>query len=785
MGGGFVCPGPGRAATRSSGSGTPSPAASSIRWSCDRHSPIRWSPSFSGSFSDPPGSWPAGSSWARRGRRRAGAALAPPARRSGPGSPPATGASSWPSARRSVRCCSRWSGWGSRRTTTSCTTTISARAATSSCPADSCSSSRTPGTYLLVNQLEGKHDTLSCHCLPPLQAEGPDQGVVLLDHGAAGQDPAACQGARGPICEQCHVQGEAKKTWQRIASTAGHRTHLESDSAALKKVAVPHLPRPHRPPIPAGRHDLRPEGLPPDRRGPDQAGPDGRAVRSGQPEAAAQRRAALLQLLPPVHGRGPVRVTRFGRRARCGRASASASAATRCAGCSRRFDPDKDPHGGSCGMCHNPHTDAKPKDALKSCTDAGCHSNWRDVPFHVGAAHRKVGQRCETCHQPHAAGWTRATAPVATQEVRKGEGRMRPPLPFDTTKALRQSLRLVDPGRSRGQGDAATGRSTGEQHHRNASPSDTFSHQRHRKLACITCHSTTSRRSDLTFEPPRGCQICHHQAPARSECATCHESDELDAARPLTVEVAVPKHAPRPRPVAFEHSAHVKLALRAVPYHAGLARAGATSRGLRRLPRRAPQPARPTAPPATERRRSPPAHARPVDAHAGCVECHDAVDRHEADPEAVVLPDLPFLQRRPLRAKGMQPVPPPVFTRRPTGPICSDGSAARETAPSAERCRAGSALACLATGTRSTGLSASDRHQGTDRRLPGRAAGQRARDRRGDRLRPAASRPRMASSCAARRAPRSASSFGRARTVRVARWSAAWTSRCGGSVFAG
>ena len=54
------------------------------------------------------------------------------------------------------------------------------------------------------------------------------------------------------------------------------------------------------------------------------------------------------------------------------------------------FDPAKDPHKGSCGMCHNPHTDVKPKDALKSCTEANCHATWRSVPFHVGAAHRKV-----------------------------------------------------------------------------------------------------------------------------------------------------------------------------------------------------------------------------------------------------------------------------------------------------------------------------------------------------------------------------------------------------------
>ena len=235
------------------------------------------------------------------------------------------------------------------------------------------------------------------------------------------------------------------------------------------------------------------------------------------------------------------------------------------------FDPDKDPHGGSCGMCHNPHTDAKPKDALKSCAESGCHSNWRNVPFHVGAAHRKVGQRCETCHQSHAARVDASDCTGCHQEVRKGEGRLRPPVPFDTTKALKQSLRLVDPGRSRGQGDSPPPDGPpGSSITPTASPSDTFSHQRHRKLACITCHSTTSRRSDLTFEQPRGCQICHHQAPARSECSNCHAADEVEVARPLTVEVTVPKHAPRARPVVFDALGTRAGRMRAVSYHAGL-----------------------------------------------------------------------------------------------------------------------------------------------------------------------------------------------------------------------
>ena len=109
------------------------------------------------------------------------------------------------------------------------------------------------------------------------------------------------------------------------------------------------------------------------------------------------------------------------------------------------FDPAKDPHGGSCGMCHNPHTDVKPTDALKSCADAGCHANWRSVAFHAGKAHQKVAEQCLTCHQPHAARVDASDCTGCHTAVRQGGGAKKPPLPFDTLKALRQSALPAPP----------------------------------------------------------------------------------------------------------------------------------------------------------------------------------------------------------------------------------------------------------------------------------------------------------------------------------------------------
>ena len=120
---------------------------------------------------------------------------------------------------------------------------------------------------------------------------------------------------------------------------------------------------------------------------------------------------------------------------------------------------------------------------------------------------------------------------------------------------------LVEPGRSRGQGDAPLpDESPGSPIARTAALADTFSHQTHKKLTCITCHSTTSRKSTLTFQPPRGCQICHHQRPTRSDCTACHKTEDIQPVRPVTVEVTVPRHAPRDREVGFEHGRHADLA---------------------------------------------------------------------------------------------------------------------------------------------------------------------------------------------------------------------------------
>ena len=340
------------------------------------------------------------------------------------------------------------------------------RAATSSCPAARSSCDPTPGPTCWSTSWRGS--TTASPVTPATRSSSKAQTKELYYWIMERPDKMPPH-AKVPreICEQCHVQGAAKKTWQRIASTAGHRIHLESDSSALKDVACLTCHARIGPPLPAGRHDLRPEGLPPHRRGQDPARaawPPG----SSRENLDSQRGAALLQLLPPVHRGRPVRDPGL-RRRRPPPGPAAVLRLPRDAHAPRDVRPGQGPARRKLRDVPQPHTDVKPADALKSCADAGCHANWRGVAFHAGKAHRKVARAVSYLPRSRTRpGWMRATVPGATPTVRKGGAGATAPAvrypegpatehpaggtPPDTTAPRVHSL--VDPGRSRGRGDA-------------------------------------------------------------------------------------------------------------------------------------------------------------------------------------------------------------------------------------------------------------------------------------------------------------------------------------------
>ena len=72
------------------------------------------------------------------------------------------------------------------------------------------------GTYLLVNKMEGAHDSLSCHSCHPFELKAQTKELFFWIADRPDEVPPHAKVPR-KVCEGCHVTGEAKKTWQRIA----------------------------------------------------------------------------------------------------------------------------------------------------------------------------------------------------------------------------------------------------------------------------------------------------------------------------------------------------------------------------------------------------------------------------------------------------------------------------------------------------------------------------------------------------------------------------------------
>ena len=392
-----------------------------------------------------------------------------------------------------------------------------------------------------------KHDSLSCHDCHQQSIFASTRQLYLW---VADRPEQIEMHSKVPtrICAACHVQGDKEKEkWKRIATTAGHRVHLESDSSALKDLECTTC------------HGLEVHRFVPVDSTCGQSGCHiGTEIKLGKMAGQTGFHCiACHQFTADV----PLLATRD-----------SAEGTLRpgsheCLGCHemRRivetFDPARDPHRQTCGMCHNPHEQTRPADALKSCASAGCHSDWRDEPFHVGASHVRVVQRCTLCHNPHGAkvDASDCTGCHAAVKQRSG-GRIHPPEAFDTTRALQRTSMIegAEPER-KGKGDAHPPRAAPAPRSLLPAPADTFSHDPHKKLSCITCHVSSRGNSGLTFQAPRGCQICHHQAPATSDCGSCHARSELSDSQPVTVAVAVQDRRARARAVAFAHSEHADI----------------------------------------------------------------------------------------------------------------------------------------------------------------------------------------------------------------------------------
>ena len=410
----------------------------------------------------------------------------------------------------------------------------------------------------------GKHSELQCHNCHQQSLYASTRQLVLWVANRPEKIPPHSPVPNGR-CEACHAKGESgnkaeAEKWTRIKETAGHRTHLESDSSALAKVQC------------VTCHGVAVHAFIPAKETCGKSGCHEKLeIRLGK---MAQQTTLHCNQCHQFTAEVPRLATRDSA------AGTLRPGNKQCLACHEMqkvlasFDPARDPHNGVCGTCHNPHTQETPQAAGKTCTDAKCHSNWQSTPFHVGTAHRRVGTQCLACHEAHAARLDASDCVACHTKVtsRFGKLRLRPPLPFDTSRALRpgetDDSRLETPVGGRPGGPAAEEDAPLPPDPRppdprrpdlSPAPPDSFPHLRHRRLACITCHASGVQHGRLTFEPPRGCQICHHQRPQQADCTRCHTSEERRQPVELTIAIAIRDSTARSRPVNFAHQTHGAL----------------------------------------------------------------------------------------------------------------------------------------------------------------------------------------------------------------------------------
>jgi hypothetical protein len=400
------------------------------------------------------------------------------------------------------------------------------------------------------------HATLQCHTCH--EGHLPEQlhqmWLTLVEH-----PTAIGQHAQVPnrVCAGCHVYGDSTR-WKVIAATAGHRIHLESTDPRLKGlqcvtchgVSLHRFASVDQTCMQSGCHPhniIRLSGM---------AGRTDLHCTTCHNFLARAPGVAVDSLGQPLTPR-----------------------AAQCLGCHAMqgqitgLDIAKDPHHGVCGDCHNPHTQTSARDV--SCTNAGCHANWRDVSFHVGVPHPQL---CTTCHEPHR--WT-VNGKHCTRcheniprERPLGRVSLLSPGSAGPARSLVGSADAVADLASAAPGAAVLGdlasrlragaarRVTARAQGGGQQPGlPRFSHGDHRGQPCSTCHSSRISHGQLLLRSVTDCERCHHSGPDRVRCATCHDVAALDRAvlHPVPSFRLFAARATVTRTLPFPHARHAAV----------------------------------------------------------------------------------------------------------------------------------------------------------------------------------------------------------------------------------
>lgn len=367
------------------------------------------------------------------------------------------------------------------------------------------------------------------------------------------------------VCATCHIKQNADSTWERIASTAGHRVHLQTDTAKVLRIEC------------LTCHGVTAHRFVPVAQTCAQAGCHKQTeIRLGKMAGQTSLHCVTChQFTAPVADTGTAHAA----------LAQLVPGERNCLGCHEmrrvieRFVPANDPHKGQCGACHNPHTQTTPRAAFKTCTNSGCHTRPDTLtPFHRGI-HTSALTNCGACHQEHT--WkVRGKACLDCHSNiynLPAKPAFRPPqrssmtdwLPgggtprrsrfalMNDVETLMLALRAVVAARIEPflAPQTAVGPDT-----------VSFSHATHRAVACAACHSSSGpTHGSVTLRSVRDCQQCHHETTVNklgngpAACLQCHKSSTLPE-RPQVVEMRTSPSVTHTRTLPFGHATHTTVA---------------------------------------------------------------------------------------------------------------------------------------------------------------------------------------------------------------------------------
>jgi nitrate/TMAO reductase-like tetraheme cytochrome c subunit len=364
-------------------------------------------------------------------------------------------------------------------------------------------------------------------------------------------------------CEGCHVTGDPEK-WLQIASSAGHRIHLESEDPSLRglKCVECHASSVH-------------EFATSDKTCAQAGCHENVEVRLGRMGGFAIHCASCHDFNRPVQTSEPAETL----------AVALRPQREQCLSCHAMRTimvdfPEDEPHNSACGACHNPHDQTTPAQAVESCATGGCHSQADTVtPFHRGLS-PSVLSNCTSCHTAHS---------FAT-----------------TTECMQCHQAIHQPGVVTAA--PVSGRPTAD--------SIRFQHSQHRNVECTACHETRETHGAVVITSFNECRSCHHTGQAAQTCTSCHQRAELTGQyrTPRPMRIADARTVTRPLP--FDHRWHPNEACSSC-HQPGLEQSAANvSCNSCHEQHHAPT----TECRACHTRPSPTAHT--AQAHLGCTSCH-------------------------------------------------------------------------------------------------------------------------------------------------------------------